>query len=70
MKEGRRSDEDAGSQFGGAMPGIGGGVVELTLAAGPCTRGSKRQLQMLEDRMMITVNRYSNKSLVVTILKY
>jgi hypothetical protein len=52
------------------MPGIGGGVVELTLSAGPCTRGSKRQLQMLEGCMMVTVNRYSNKSLVVTILKY
>jgi hypothetical protein len=52
------------------MPGIGGGVVELTLSVGPCTRGSKRQLQMLESCMMVTVNRYSNKSLVVTVLKY
>jgi hypothetical protein len=52
------------------MPGIGGGVVELTLAVGPCTHGSKRQLQMLEGCMMVTVNRYSNKSLIVTILKF
>lgn len=32
---GRMSVEDAGGQFGGAVPGFGGGAVELTLA-GPC----------------------------------
>jgi hypothetical protein len=43
--------------------------VELTLADGPCGRGSMRQLQMLEGRMMVTVKRCSNKSLVFTIRK-